>query len=364
MLLALTVIFLSADLLFLIALQKIYHHIPAKELRRQARAGDKLARQFYAVVAYGPSLDVFLWLCIGVLSAVLFVLLALSLPVYLAVLSCLIVVWVGFAWMPVASISKYTLRAAEFVSPLLHWILERLQPLLRKIAELGERFTHISVHTGLYDKEDIIELLKKQQAQPDNRISEQELGIVSHALTFGDLKVIDVMTPKRMIKTVSPDDSIGPILMEELHKSGHSRFPVESIDVDKQKTIVGTLYMRDMLGARHGGIVKEIMRPEVFYVNEGRELSHVLDAFLKTKYHQFLVVNSFEEIVGLITIEDVLEQIIGKPIIDEFDQYEDLRAVASSQAEKDRKSRPEVVESNEGKEAAEKETVTDVENSE
>jgi CBS domain containing-hemolysin-like protein len=66
-------------------------------------------------------------------------------------------------------------------------------------------------------------------------------------------------------------------------------------------------------------------------------LADALQAILKTRQHLFVVVNRFEEYVGVISIEDILEQIVGSPILDEFDQYDDLRAVAARQAEKDHK---------------------------
>jgi CBS domain containing-hemolysin-like protein len=78
------------------------------------------------------------------------------------------------------------------------------------------------------------------------------------------------------------------------------------------------------------------MRQEVFYINEQLSLDHALNAFLKTKHHLFIVVNEFEDVVGVLSIEDVLEQIIGQPILDEFDQYDDLRAVAAKHASKKR----------------------------
>jgi CBS domain containing-hemolysin-like protein len=77
----------------------------------------------------------------------------------------------------------------------------------------------------------------------------------------------------------------------------------------------------------------------VFYVHQDKPLDHVLQAFLRTKHHLFLVVNEFEEVTGVISIEDVLETIIGRKIVDEFDQYEDLRAVAKLAAEERRKTR-------------------------
>nr|MBP7806933.1 CBS domain-containing protein [Candidatus Saccharibacteria bacterium] len=71
----------------------------------------------------------------------------------------------------------------------------------------------------------------------------------------------------------------------------------------------------------------------VLYLHESQNLYEALTAMLKTKHHLFIVVNSFEVLVGIITLEDVIEQIIGKPIIDEFDEYDDLRAVAARQAQ-------------------------------
>jgi CBS domain containing-hemolysin-like protein len=326
----------AALMLFSVALLKLYRHTPSKELKRQAQAGDHLAKEFYRVVGYGRSLNVLLWIFIGLTSALFFVLCSNALPWPLAFLLVLVVIWFGFAWLPNSHVSRFTVRAALLITPSLHWLLERAQPLLIRIAHYADKVQPFAVHTGLYTKEDIIELIQHQKIQIDNRITKEELFIVEHALQFGDRMVDEVMTPRRVMKTVATTDMIGPILFKELHDSGHSRFPVYK---DNPDDIIGTLYLRDALGAKEGGFVKDLMRKEVFYVNQAQSLARVLDAFIKTKHHQFLVVNNFEEIVGLVTIEDVIEQILGKQIIDEFDSYEDLRAVAAMQAEHDEANR-------------------------
>lgn len=327
-------------MLFSVALLKLFSHTPAKELKRQARAGDHLAKEFYRVVGYGRSLDVLLWIFIGLTSALFFVLTSNALPWPIAFLLVLSVIWFGFAWLPNSHVSNVTVRVAKLITPGLHWLLERLQPVLLRIAHYSEKLQPFSIHTGLYTKEDIVDLIKQQKVQVDNRITKEELFIVEHALQFGDRSVDEVMTPRRVMKTVATTDMIGPILFKELHDSGHSRFPVYKENPDD---IIGTLYLRDALNAKAGGFVKDLMRKEVFYVNQSQSLARVLDAFIKTKHHQFLVVNNFEEIVGLVTIEDVIEQILGKQIIDEFDSYDDLRAVAAMQAEKDEKKREKAV---------------------
>src|SRR3990167_8528946 len=144
------------------------------------------------------------------------------------------------------------------------------------------------------------------------------------------------MTPRRAARIVSVKDSIGPVLMGELHDSGFSRFPVYQ---DKEDHIVGTLYIHDLVAVKTGGEVRNFMDKKVYYVHDQQTLNHVLQAFLKTKHHLFIVVNNFEDFVGVITIEDVLEQILGQPIIDEFDKYDDLREVAKLEATHARKER-------------------------
>ena len=74
------------------------------------------------------------------------------------------------------------------------------------------------------------------------------------------------------------------------------------------------------------------MRPEVYFINEHQTLDHALRAFIKVRHHMFIVVNEFEDVVGVLSIEDVLEQIIGHQIVDEFDKFDDLREVAKYHA--------------------------------
>jgi len=192
------------------------------------------------------------------------------------------------------------------------------------------------VHRGTYSREDLDQLLKTIKNQEDNGFRPGEIDMLSHVLAFGDRIVRDVMTPKRVVQSVAVNDSVAPVLMDELHETGHSRFPVYEQTSEGEK-VVGLLFIHDMLQKMDSRPVRELMRPSVHYVHEDHTLYQTLQAFLKTKQHLFVVVNEFEEYVGIITIEDVLEQAIGKIIVDEFDQYDDLRAVAASAAHRDHK---------------------------
>lgn len=330
----LSILVFSALTVGSVSLLKTYSKYSRVELKRRANKGDEFAEALWKAVSYGLSLNVLLWGLIGIFASVLFVLLATSLPSWLAIFGCAIVLWLSFAWLPNVRVSEISEKLARAVAPALASVMSKIYPLLNQIAKFVHKHSRIHVHSGIYEKEDLIGLLNKQQKQPDNRMTEAELRIVKHALTFSDILIRDVMTPKRVIKSVKANDSMGPILMAELHDSGFSRFPVE----DEEGHIVGTLYLRDLVKAKASGSVDKLMSKNVYYVNEEKPLGHALQAFLKTKHHLFIVVNSFEEVVGLITIEDVLEEVLGKQIVDEFDKYEDLRAVAALQAKKDAKN--------------------------
>jgi CBS domain containing-hemolysin-like protein len=315
------------------ALYKTYTHVPVKELKRLARSGDEVAVLLYRPVAYGISLRLMLSLLIILSGIGSFLLFAISVGTVLAVLVVLFLAVLGqFAIVPSGDLTKRSLWLAKKAAPSLGWLLERLNPVFSFIGRFIKRHRPVRLHTGLYEKADLAELLEIQKKQPDNRISLGEIDLLQHALLFGDKLVADVLIPKRVVKLVAASEPVGPILMADLHLSGHSRFPVFE---GKQDNVIGVLYLHDLVAAKQTGTVTDVMKSHLTYVHEDFTLYQTLQAFLKTKKHLFLVVNSFEEFVGIITIEDIIEQIIGKQIVDEFDRYDDLRAVAAEAAKKE-----------------------------
>lgn len=333
---------LAALTLLSVSLQRTYSRVPLKELKHQARHGDELAAAIMKAAGYGHSLRAVLWFLTGITSAGFFVFVSSTAPVWFALSASVMLVWAGFVLIPAARVTFISQRLAAWCAPVLAKVLAFLHPVIDWLLRFIRRHRPLHIHTGLYDRRDLIDLLEQQHVQPDNRIEKAELEIAMHALTFGDYTIAEYMTPRRMVKAVSADAPLGPIVMDELHGSGHSRFPVYE---EKQANIVGTLYLRDLVREKHGGTVRTLMKPDVSYIHEDQSLQDALQAILKTHHQLFIAVNSFEEYVGIITIEDVLEAVIGSPIIDEFDQYEDLRAVAARAAKKEHKNHMEVASS-------------------
>jgi CBS domain containing-hemolysin-like protein len=323
------VILLGILTLLAVSLQRTYSRIPLKELKRRARGGDEVAAGLVKVVGYGHSLRAALWFLIGITAAGFFVAISRQAPTWFALTASGLLIWLGFVWLPAARVTNISEHLAAWFAPVIAKLLSYLHPIIDWAVRFIRRHKPVHFHTGLYDRSDLIDLLERQQVQSDNRIEKQEIDIATHALSFGDITIGERMTPRRVVKQVSVDDQLGPILMDELHASGHSRFPVYET---KKDNIVGTLFLHDLVRAKESGTVRKLMRSQVYYLHEEQSLHDALQAILKTHHHLFIVVNGFEEYVGIISSEDVMEAILGKPIIDEFDQYDDLRAVAARDA--------------------------------
>jgi CBS domain containing-hemolysin-like protein len=135
------------------------------------------------------------------------------------------------------------------------------------------------------------------------------------------------MTPRSVVDTVAKGELLGPLTLDVLYKTGHSRLPVIDSDIDH---VVGILYVQDLLvvGEKKTPTAAEAMDSKVFYIREDQTLQHALGAFLKTRHHLFVVVNEYRETVGVVSLEDVIEALIGTKINDEFDAHDDLRKVA------------------------------------
>jgi CBS domain containing-hemolysin-like protein len=322
-----------------LALQKTYSSLTPKELRRRAREKDPIAKVLYRAVAYGATLQVVLWVVTILAAAASFVLLSCVSPPPLAFVAAVLAIGYGFVWMPAHKATAIGLRIAVWLTPSVAWLLDHIHPLFDKAVAWVQKHRPVTVHTGLYDREDLLELIDRQKHQADSRISSETLELLAHTLTFGDKLVRDCMIPRRAVEAIGAEVAVSPAMISELHGSGLSRFPVYEGDGADDLKIVGTLYLRDLITLKHSGTVADVMKKRVYYVHEDHPLEQVLDAFLKTHHHIFVVVNSFEEFVGIITIEDILEQILGAKIVDEFDQYDDVRAVAAHRAQATHHSR-------------------------
>ena len=163
------------------------------------------------------------------------------------------------------------------------------------------------------DREQLISLLRS--AHQRHLLAADALGIIEGALAASEMRVREVMVPRLQMEVVDIDDSLGEIVAR-VNTTAHSRFPV--IDRDRDN-VLGILLAKDLLRVDEKAIfnLRDWLRPAVF-IPEFKRLDILLREFRVSRNHMAIVIDEYAGIAGLITIEDVLEQIVGD-IEDEYD---------------------------------------------
>ena len=165
-------------------------------------------------------------------------------------------------------------------------------------------------------KEDLLELLKNSAV--DGVIDIESLKMIEGVFKVSEIQVREIMIPRSHITVVDISDDITDII-KKVTSSGHSRFPV--ID-DNKDEIIGVLLAKDLLKRNTVENIDidlhEVLRPAVF-VPESKRLNILLNEFKSSRNHIAIVIDEHGSVSGLITIEDVLEEIVGE-IDDEHDE--------------------------------------------
>ncbi len=168
------------------------------------------------------------------------------------------------------------------------------------------------------DQADLLEIL--QEAHDKHLLDAESLSMIQGILQFSEMRVRDIMIPRVQMHVIPKDaelDTIVPLILE----LGHSRFPV--IEEDRSK-VIGILLAKDLLLyalKNKQQTVADLMRP-VSVVPESKRLNVLLTEFRTKRNHMAIVVDEYGMTAGLVTIEDVLEEIVGE-IVDEHDAQEE-----------------------------------------
>ena len=182
-----------------------------------------------------------------------------------------------------------------------------------------ERITQAFVHEPR-NREELLEVL--QDAHENHLLDRQALSIVEGAIQVADLQVRDIMVPRSQMVSIRAEQTpreFLPMIIE----AAHSRYPVIGEGPDD---VLGILLAKDLLPLMlqdpdQPFDIKPLLRPATF-VPESKRLNVLLREFRSTRNHMALVIDEYGGVAGLVTIEDVLEQIVGD-IEDEHDVEED-----------------------------------------
>lgn len=159
-------------------------------------------------------------------------------------------------------------------------------------------------------------------------IEPQQEKVIANILKLQDKTVRQVMTPRTVVFSLSEHLTIGEALKQKEQWSRHSRVPVFDKDQDD---VVGVVLSRNVLLSLSEGNKKqklsELMQP-VHFVPEAAPLNRILIEFFEQRIHLFVVVDEYGGVTGVISLEDIIEEIVGREIIDESDKAGNLREYA------------------------------------
>jgi CBS domain containing-hemolysin-like protein len=203
-------------------------------------------------------------------------------------------------------------RAFFVVCAPLIWVLQRATELVLRL--LGQKPP--GADHAAHSEAELRMLLTRSAAEGE--IEPEEQVMLTKVFDFTDKEVADVMVPRPEVVALSVDTPPDELLLAVLD-SPYTRYPVYRDTLDD---VVGILHVRDLVAAMHDrGLaevrVEELLRPAPM-VPETKDLAELLTEFQRTKQHMAIVLDEYGAVEGIVTLEDLLEEIVGE-IVDEFD---------------------------------------------
>jgi len=255
----------------------------------------------------------------------------------------------NYSWTFIISINLVALLIIFLLRTLFHSISKKyannislkICPILVILSYLIRPFSYLQekIDNKIYGKprEEALQELNEmvENAREEGSLDAGEYRILKNIMKFSEVFVSDVMTPRTVVFSCEADKTVSEVLsLPEIQM--YSRFPIwegESLDDGVIGYVLSKDVMHNALAGKTNKKLRDISR-EIHFIPENAELDNVLELFLQKRQHLFLVVDEYGGIEGLITMEDVLETILGVEIVDEQDKFVDLRGVAKQMRDK------------------------------
>jgi len=172
------------------------------------------------------------------------------------------------------------------------------------------------------------ELLESALLSEDEGVlDEQESDIIENILKLDDIKVHDILTPRTVVFALDSNRTIGDVIKNEPDIFKYSRIPVYDGSIE---TVTGMILTKQLFKQAlddNTKLIKDIQK-DIYRINEQVPVSWALDLFIEKKEHMFLVLDKYDQVEGIVTLEDCVETILGVEIVDESDAHVDMRELA------------------------------------
>ncbi len=296
------------------------------ELERKIKLGNKKAAKVYQVRKKGNLLLCTLLLGnVAVNSALSIFLGTIASGIYAGIIATGLIVIFGEI-IPQASISRYALEVGYKTVWLVKFFMIILFPVCWPIAKILDKMLGDEMPT-IWSRHELEEIIKLHKNSPHSSIDANEEKIVLGALSFSEKTAEDILTPKRVVFALEENTILNRKKIEEIKKSGFTRIPVYKKEKDN---IIGILYSKDLIGLKNEKKkVKNICKKKnLLTISAKKKLDSLLNQFIKRRLHIASVFNRYHEFIGIITLEDIIEEILKTEIIDENDKVINFQKAA------------------------------------
>lgn len=286
-----------------------------EELKRKAAQGDTVAQKVYKYRKNGNYLITCVLLGnVSVISILTLVLDSVAGGVAAGIATTLLVTAFGEI-LPQSIFSRRGYRLTRHFFWLLDVMFVILWPIAYPVSKLLDRLIGDEL-PALYTHEELAHMIDDHAEHENSAVDYDESKIARGALQFSKKTAAEVATPLDDMTVVELDDEIDATLISKIKREGHSRLPV----VDTAGEYVGILYTKDLLGREMGTPVGHVYRDKINDMPADTALDTALSRFIQTKSHLFLVADNDGRVIGVITLEDVIEEILNREIEDEHDE--------------------------------------------
>lgn len=293
-----------------------FFSLDRSDLERKAHLGDLRAQRVLRVRRRSNELLVTLLLGnVAVNSAISIILGDITSGVVAGLVATALIVIFGEI-VPQAFCARYALVVAWRTAWLIELIMFLFSPISKPFAWVLDR---VLGHAGttIFSKRELAHIIQAHEDDPRAPIDADEERILIGALHYSDKTAEQIMTPREKAFTVDLGDTIGERLLYRIKEEAYTRIPVIG---GEAREVVGLLYTKDLIGAEEATPVADLVRTDILArVTPGRKLDEVLNMLLARRAHMAVVTEKSGEWTGIVTLEDVIEEIIGREIHDEED---------------------------------------------
>ena len=295
-------------------------------LERKIKLGDKRAAKVYPIRKRGNLLLCTLLIGnVAVNSAAAIFLGEIASGLVAGVVSTVLIVIFGEI-LPQAFFSRFALTLGAKTVWLVKTFIFIMYPIAYPLSLLLDKLLGEELQT-IWSKREIKEIIKHHEDNEASDIDEDEERILLGALSFSEVTAKKVMTPKPVLYKLEKKTVLDQARLNEIREKGFTRIPVYD---DSEDNIIGLLFSKDLIGLFETDKTVEdfVSDSKPISVNETMVLDTLLNNFIVEKVHLALVYNDFGTFTGVVSLEDILEEILKLEIVDEQDQVTDLQLLA------------------------------------